>query len=85
MLSEQSEAYYIPQRSPLNEYREYIKQLPPTDIADVFGQHNNADIFSRNVESAELLFNVLKITTFIEPEVKKDKDKEEEGEKKEKG
>lgn len=51
----------------------------------MFGQHNNADIFSRNVESAELLFNVLKITTFIEPEVKKDKDKEEEGEKKEKG
>jgi len=39
------------------------------------------------VESAELLFNVLKITTFIEPEVKKDKEKEkeEEGEKKEKG
>jgi dynein heavy chain len=37
MLSQQSEMYYVPQRSPLAEYREYIKQLPTTDIANVFG------------------------------------------------
>ena len=52
MLSNDSEAYYIPPKGSLYEYREYIKSLPTgSDIADVFGQHNNADIFSRNIET----------------------------------
>lgn len=56
MLSNESEAYYVPPKGSLYEYREYIKSLPTgSDIADVFGQHNNADIFSRNIESQELL------------------------------
>lgn len=56
MLSNESDAYYVPPKGSLYEYREYIKTLPTgSDIADVFGQHNNADIFSRNIESQELL------------------------------
>lgn len=66
-LSEQSDYYFVPQRGTLQEYRDYVKSLPNIDIADVFGQHNNADIFSRNTETSQLLYNLLSITTVAEP------------------
>ena len=47
MLCEQSDFYFVPQRGSLMEYREFLRALPTADIADVFGQHANADIFSR--------------------------------------
>lgn len=59
------------------DYKDYIKGLPTIDVADIFGQHNNADIFSRSVESTDLLYNVIKITAFVEPAAAADKDKKE--------
>jgi len=49
------EQYVIPPRSSLAEYRDYINGLPQTDSPLIFGQHGNADVFSRQVESYQLL------------------------------
>ncbi|KAH0571621.1 Dynein heavy chain [Spironucleus salmonicida] len=78
----QYEQYYIPARGQLQDYKDYINQLPGTDPAALFGQHNNADVFSRRVESALFLSDLLSIQGQVEePQQKQDeKDKQQENE-----
>merc|ERR1719456_626121 len=50
--------YYIPQDGPLSSYKEYLKQLPLTDLPAAFGQHANADISSQIEDSTEFFHTV---------------------------
>lgn len=54
--------YYVPDNGSLEEYISFIKELPLTDIPEVFGQHHNAEI-PHQVETAnEMLQDISKIT-----------------------
>ena len=37
--------YYSPESDYLKDYREYIEQLPYNDEPEIFGMHDNANLF----------------------------------------
>lgn len=54
--------YYIPPDGPLAGYIEFIKeQMPPTDLTEVFGLHDNADITSAINDTNTLLGTALSL------------------------
>jgi dynein heavy chain len=48
-------AYYIPECTGIQSYRDYIHNLPSGDKPELFGQHPNADIASQIRESDNIL------------------------------
>uniref|UniRef100_A0A8B9RG35 Dynein, axonemal, heavy chain 2 n=1 Tax=Astyanax mexicanus TaxID=7994 RepID=A0A8B9RG35_ASTMX len=53
--------YYIPRDGSQDTYREYIRQLPPVEHPEVFGQHPNADIASQISETRTLFDTLLSL------------------------
>ncbi|XP_059149715.1 dynein axonemal heavy chain 5-like isoform X1 [Physella acuta] len=53
--------YNIPKCSKINEFHEYINNLPSTDPPEVFGLHSNADITYQNVTAKSILDTILNI------------------------
>ncbi|KAG8188595.1 hypothetical protein JTE90_005951 [Oedothorax gibbosus] len=53
--------YYVPDNGPLEEHVNFIKELPSTDIPEVFGQHHNAEIPYQVQIANEMLKNISEI------------------------
>lgn len=54
--------YYVPDNGSLEEYVSFIKELPSTDIPEVFGQHHNAEIPHQVQTANEMIQDISKIT-----------------------
>jgi len=53
--------YYAPEEGPLEEYKEYIKNLPLNDLPEVFGLHDNAEISGAIFDTNNLCETILSI------------------------
>ncbi|XP_069015317.1 dynein axonemal heavy chain 2 [Embiotoca jacksoni] len=53
--------YYIPRDGPQSFYKDYITNLPSTELPEVFGQHANADIASQIAETRTLFDTLLSL------------------------
>ncbi|KAJ8257940.1 hypothetical protein GJAV_G00191390 [Gymnothorax javanicus] len=53
--------YYAPPRSSYEDYVQFIKKLPATQLPEVFGMHENVDI-SKDLQQTKLLFDSLLLT-----------------------
>lgn len=56
-----SGVYYVPPTGPIDDYREYIKNLPINDITEVFGLHANAEISSALIETTNITATILSL------------------------
>ena len=57
----ESGTYYAPAEGNLENYREYIRQLPFNDNCEVFGLHQNAEISSAIIETNKVCSTVLSL------------------------
>ena len=57
----ESGIYYVPDFSTLQEFRNYLDTLPPTEAPDIFGLNSNASIITSEWESNELVRNLVEI------------------------
>lgn len=55
----ESGAYYVPSDGAIEEYVEFVKEMPIADLTEVFGLHNNADITSAINDTNSLLSTAL--------------------------
>jgi dynein heavy chain len=55
----ESGAYYVPTDGAIDEYVEFVKEMPIADLTEVFGLHNNADITSAINDTNNLLSTAL--------------------------
>ncbi|KAM3621055.1 uncharacterized protein V6R79_005381 [Siganus canaliculatus] len=60
-------SYCIPSDNSESSYQEYISTLPSTDQPEVFGQHPNADVAGRTVETRTLLETLLSLQPQVSP------------------
>lgn len=51
--------YYAPPEGPLDNYKDFIRDLPLNDTAEIFGLHSNAEISSAINETNQLLGTAL--------------------------
>lgn len=56
-----SGVYYIPPNGVLEDYKEYIRNLPLNDLTEVFGLHDNAEISSAMIETNFITSTVLSL------------------------
>ena len=56
-----SDAYRTPEATSLQEYRDFIEELPFADDPAIFGMHQNANISFQNQETQQILQTVLSI------------------------
>lgn len=56
-----SGVYYAPQKGTYEDYVEFIKELPPTQLPEVFGMHDNVDI-TRELHETQQLFDSVLLT-----------------------
>lgn len=54
-----NDKYFAPKEGPLDSYKDYIKELPLNEPAEVFGLHSNAEISSAINETNQLLGTAL--------------------------
>lgn len=55
----ESGTYYAPNFDTLEEYRNFIEQLPNNDEPEVFGMHPNANITYQSQESEKIVYTIL--------------------------
>ncbi|KAL8568337.1 Dynein heavy chain 6, axonemal [Nucella lapillus] len=53
--------YYAPIFETLNEFRQYIEELPQNDEPEIFGMHENANIAFQTQETNALIFTILEV------------------------
>lgn len=56
-----SGTYYVPISTDLNGYKRYIEKLPDTEMPEIFGMHDNANIAFQKQESDFIINTVLGI------------------------
>ena len=56
-----SGTYFVPPEGELDEYRDYLRSLPPSEAPEVFGMHSNANIVFQLQETRRLIDNILSI------------------------
>ena len=57
----ESGIYYAPTNGPIDNYMNYIDELPLVENPEVFGLHENANITFQNQESQKILDTILSI------------------------
>ena len=53
--------YYCPDKDTLNEFREYITDLPVIDEPEIFAMHDNANITFQRQETMSLINTILEV------------------------
>ena len=53
--------YYAPLVETLNDYRQYIEELPQNDEPEIFGMHENANIAFQTQETQALINTILEV------------------------
>ena len=48
--------YYSPEADFIKEYRKYIEELPYNDEPEIFGMHQNANLFFQVIEDFSLFY-----------------------------
>ena len=57
----ESGVYYVPDFTTLQEFRDYLDTLPPTEAPEIFGLNSNASIITSERESNEIVRNLVEI------------------------